>query len=176
MLCILVNTEVSAATLAVKLKGASETLESLGNCSLAFYRQQQAIHSLKLNPQQPRWFGLSVNSLHIGESRLPIMLCFFSNPNCTAFSSSISQSRELTGFSPRIRRIFSSGNIRSNPGKFRLLGPYDITIGRVTRLEDVSVTDSNLKNAAVQLGCKLATHCSVFVQLVTGEIASVQSS
>ena len=85
-------------------------------------------------------------------------------------------SRELTGFFPRIRRIFPSGNIRSNPGKFRLLGPYDITIGRVTRLEDVSVTDSNLKNAAVQLGCKLATHCSVFVQLVTGEIASVQSS
>ena len=81
MLCILVNTEVSAATLAVKLKGASETLESLGNCSLAFYRQQQAIHSLKLNPQQPRWFGLSVNSLHIGESRLPIMLCFLALTN-----------------------------------------------------------------------------------------------
>ena len=34
-----------------------------------------------------------------------------------------------TGFFPRIRRIFPSGNIRSNPGKFRLFGPYDITIG-----------------------------------------------
>ena len=28
---------------------------------------------------------------------------------------------------------------------------------------DVSVTDANLKNAAVQFGCKLATHFSVFV-------------
>ena len=29
---------------------------------------------------------------------------------------------------------------------------------------DVSVTDANFKNAAVQFGCKLATHCIVFVQ------------
>ena len=29
---------------------------------------------------------------------------------------------------------------------------------------DVSVTDANLKNAAVQFGCKFATHCNVFVQ------------
>ena len=84
--------------------------------------------------------------------------------------------RGLTGFFPRIRRIFPSGFFRSNPGKFRSFGPYHITIGRVTRFEEVSVTDYNLKSAAVQLGCKLATHCSVFVQLVTGEIASVQSS
>ena len=55
---ILVDTQVSAATLAVKLNGASKTLEALGNCSLTFYPQQQAIHSLKLNPQQPRWFSL----------------------------------------------------------------------------------------------------------------------
>ena len=47
----------------------------------------------------------------------------------------------LTGFFPRIRRIFPSGNIWSNPGKFRSFGPYHITIGRVTRFMDVSVTD-----------------------------------
>ena len=48
----------------------------------------QAIHSLKLNPQQSRLFSVSVNSQNIGELGLPIMLCFFSNPNCTALSNS----------------------------------------------------------------------------------------
>ena len=67
-------------------------MEALGYCSIAFYPQQQAIHSLKFNPQSPRWFSLSVNSLRIGESLLPVMLYFFSNPNLSAFSSSISQS------------------------------------------------------------------------------------
>ena len=77
------------------------------------------------------------------------------------------------------RRLPLAGSLSlalSNPGKIRSFGPYHITIGRVIRFMDVSVTDTNLNNAAVQLGCKLATHCSVFVQLVTGEIASVQSS
>ena len=73
--------------------------------------------------------------------------------------------RELTGFSPRIRRIFSSGNIRSNPGKFRSFGPYDITIGALHMVMDVSVTEANLNNASFHWGCNLATHCSVFVQL-----------
>ena len=36
---------------------------------------------------------------------------------------------ELTWFSPRICRIFPSGNIRPNLGKIRLFGPYDRTIG-----------------------------------------------
>ena len=49
-----------------------------------------------------------------------------------------------------------------------LLGPYDITIGKVEALHmvmDVSVTEANLNNASFQWGCKLTTHCSVFVQL-----------
>ena len=71
---------------------------------------------------------------------------------------------ELTGFSPRIRRIFSSGKLLSSLGKFRSFGPYDITIGRGTRFMDVSVTYANLKIASVQFVCKLATHCRVFVQ------------
>ena len=73
--------------------------------------------------------------------------------------------RDSTGFSPRIRRIFPSGNIRSNPGKFRLFGPYDITIGALHMVMDVSVTEANLNNASFHWGCNLATHCSVFVQL-----------
>ena len=77
---------------------------------------------------------------------------------------------ELTGFSesPRIRRIFSTGKIQFNLGKFLSFGPYDITIGWGTRFMDVSVTDANLKLkralAAVQFCCKLATHCNVLVQ------------
>ena len=79
--------------------------------------------------------------------------------------------RGLTGFSPRIRRIFSSGKlpspegkILSNSGKFRSFGPYYIIIGRGTSFMDVSVTDANLKNAAVQFNCMLATHYCVFMQ------------
>ena len=48
--------------------------------------------------------------------------------------------------------------MRSNSGKFRSFGPYDITIGRGTRFMDVFVTDANLKDAAVQFYCKLAIH------------------
>ena len=65
---------------------------------------------------------------------------------------------ELTG-SPLVK-------IQSKLGKLRSFGPCDITTGRGTRFMDafVSVTDANLKDAAVQFGCKLATHCSVLVQ------------
>ena len=49
-------------------------MEALGNCSLAFHPQQQTIHILKFNLQQQSWFSLSVNSLHIGESRLTIII------------------------------------------------------------------------------------------------------
>ena len=88
----------------------------------------------------------------------------------TAFSSA-DNGGELTRFSPRIRRIFPSGNIRSNPGKFRLFGPYDITIGSGRSASYgygcvcESVTEANLNNASFQWGCNLTTDCSVFVQL-----------
>ena len=49
-------------------------------------------------------------------------------------------------------------------GENPVVQPYDITIGLGTRFMDASVTGSNLKNAAVQFSCKLATHSSVFVQ------------
>ena len=41
--------------------------EALINCSLVFHHQQQTFHILKFCPQQPKWFSLSVNSLHIGQ-------------------------------------------------------------------------------------------------------------
>ena len=63
------------------------------------------------------------------------------NPGCQA-GCELSYT-QLTGFFPRIRRIFSSGNILSNPGKFRLFWPYDITIGsgRSTSYGDRCVRD-----------------------------------
>ena len=46
-------------TLVVKIiYGASKTVEALGNCSLAFHPQKQAIHSLNFNPLQQRVFSL----------------------------------------------------------------------------------------------------------------------
>ena len=84
----------TAATLAVQFKGTSKTLEALRNCSFTFYCQQQAIHSLKLNLLQPRWFSLSVNSLHIGKLWLPIMLSFFSNPSLLLQHFPITASKE----------------------------------------------------------------------------------
>ena len=48
-------------------------------------------------------------------------------------------------------------------GKLLSSRPYNITIGSGTRFMDVSVTNANLIDAAVQFGCKLATHCSVLV-------------
>ena len=77
----------------------------------------------------------------------------------------------VTGFSPRIRRIFPSGK-----------NPVDQAIRHNHRLwskrfiwrfiwllwfmhVSVSVTEANLKNASFHWGCNLATHDSVFVQM-----------
>ena len=60
---------------------------------------------------------------------------------------------ELTG-SPLVK-------IQSKLGKLRSFGPCDITTGRGTRFMDafVSVTDANLKEAAVQFGCFPPDNC-----------------
>ena len=55
----------------------------------------------------------------------------------------------LTGFSPRIHRILSSGKTRSNQGKFQSLGPYNITIGRGRWFMDVFVTNTNLNSSVL---------------------------
>ena len=82
----------------------------------------------------------------------------------------------VTGFSPWIRRIFPSGNIRFtgfSPGKFRSFGPYDIAIG-----SGPSASHSYYGSwmspwvrdwGQVGPGCNLATHCSVFVRLGLGK-------
>ena len=56
--------------------------------NLSLHCHWQSLDSSAADSQQ-RWFSLLVNSLHIRELLLPLMLCFFSNPNYTAFSSRI---------------------------------------------------------------------------------------
>ena len=68
----------------------------------------------------------------------------------------------LLGLFPSKFAGFSERKIRSNPGKFRSFWPYDITIGQGTRFMDVSVTNANLKDAAVQL--TVVSWCSGHLQ------------
>ena len=63
-----------------------------------------------------------------------------------ALSTSLGSSpvlSELTGFSPQICRIFSSGKFRSNQRKFQLFWPYIISIGMGTSFMEVSDTVSD---------------------------------
>ena len=120
------------------------------------------VHTMKTRA----WTRLCLSRSLISTSALGAKQCFTSKrffasmPRCTRRRQSPWANRIFPSNSPD----FFLRKIRSSPGKFRSLGPYDITIGRGTRFMDVSVTDANLKNAAVQFGCKPATHCGVFVQ------------
>ena len=60
-------------------------------------------------------------------------------------------------FSPQEK----SGPTRENSGHKHRPGPARQP---GTRFMDVSVTNANLKDAAVQFCCRVASHCSVMVQ------------